>query len=105
MQKVLFGFFGVPTGYGLEWILTFASVANPSVQISVVKKDKPNTGGDFMISIEVEAIDELYRKAVSLDYKIHYPITNEPWGVRRFFVQDPNGVILNIVSHIQSSRS
>jgi hypothetical protein len=22
-----------------------------------------------------------------------------PWGVRRFFVRDPNGKILNILSH------
>ena len=30
---------------------------------------------------------------------IVYPLTDEPWGVRRFFVRDPNGVIVNVVSH------
>ena len=28
-----------------------------------------------------------------------YPLTEEPWGVRRFFVKDPNGVVLNVASH------
>jgi hypothetical protein len=28
-----------------------------------------------------------------------YPLTDEPWGVRRFFVRDPNGMIVNVVSH------
>lgn len=69
-RKFYSNFLGLQLVMDMEWILTFASVSNPSVQISVVKKDKPNTGGDFMISIEVEAIDELYRKAVSFDYKI-----------------------------------
>jgi uncharacterized glyoxalase superfamily protein PhnB len=26
-------------------------------------------------------------------------LTDEPWGVRRFFVTDPNGVVLNVMRH------
>jgi hypothetical protein len=26
-------------------------------------------------------------------------MTDEPWGVRRFFVRDPDGNVINIVSH------
>jgi hypothetical protein len=25
--------------------------------------------------------------------------TDEPWGVRRFFVKDPNSVVINVMSH------
>jgi len=25
-----------------------------------------------------------------------YPLTDEPWGVRRFFVADPKGVVMDI---------
>ena len=28
-----------------------------------------------------------------------YPLTDEPWGVRRFFTRDPNGVVVNVLSH------
>jgi uncharacterized glyoxalase superfamily protein PhnB len=28
-----------------------------------------------------------------------HPLTEEPWGVRRFFVRDPNGVVVNVVAH------
>jgi uncharacterized glyoxalase superfamily protein PhnB len=28
-----------------------------------------------------------------------HPLTDEPWGVRRFFVKDPNGVVLNVANH------
>ncbi len=90
----------------MEWIMTFASPSNPSAQISIVKKDKPNVADtDMTISIETEDIDSLYKNAVLLDYKIPYPITNESWGVRRFFVKDPNGIIINIMCHIQSNES
>ncbi len=31
--------------------------------------------------------------------KIEYPLTNEPWGVRRFFVKDPFDKLVNVLSH------
>lgn len=36
--------------------------------------------------------------------KIVYPLTNEPWGVRRFFVADPNGVVVNVMCHLPKSK-
>ena len=32
-------------------------------------------------------------------HEIVHPLTDEPWGVRRFFVRDPDGNVVNIVSH------
>jgi uncharacterized glyoxalase superfamily protein PhnB len=51
------------------------------------------------LSIEVDDVDSLHDAARSFGYEIVYPITNEPWGVRRFHVKDPNGVIINVMCH------
>ena len=37
-----------------------------------------------------------------LGYEIVHPLTDEPWGVRRFFVREPNGKVLNILSHARA---
>ena len=104
-RKFYSDFLGLKIVMDMEWILTFASVSNPTAQISIVKNDKPNVFvSDITISIEVNDIDALYKKAVALDYKIPYSITNEPWGVRRFFVKDPNNVIINIMFHLSPSK-
>jgi predicted enzyme related to lactoylglutathione lyase len=42
---------------------------------------------------------------VSQGRKIVYPLTDEPWGVRRFFVVDPNGAIINVLSHLTRHQS
>ena len=52
------------------------------------------------MSIEVDDVDAVYRKAVNAGYEIVYEIVNEPWGVRRFYVRDPAGKVLNILSHV-----
>ena len=39
------------------------------------------------------------RRPKRAGYEIVHPLTDEPWGVRRFFVRDPNGKVVNILSH------
>ncbi len=51
------------------------------------------------LSIEVDDVDAVHARAQALGHKIIYPLTDEPWGVRRFYVRDPAGKLLNILSH------
>lgn len=93
-------FIGLRLIMDMGWILTFGSVSNPDAQVSIIKKELPDKPGtDVAISFEVADIDGMYSKALALEYKIPYPIVTEEWGVRRFFVEDPNGVLLNIMNH------
>ena len=41
-------------------------------------------------------------QALELGYNIVHPLTDEPWGVRRFFVRDPDGKVVNVISHLGS---
>lgn len=52
-----------------------------------------------MVSIAVDDVDAAYEEAVRRGYEIVHPLTTESWGVRRFFVRDPAGNVLNIVRH------
>jgi predicted enzyme related to lactoylglutathione lyase len=93
-QEVL----GLDMAMDMGWIITFASPSNPTAQISVVasaNRDEPHAD----VSIEVADVDACHAVALRLGHSIVYPLTDEPWGVRRFFVRDPNGAIINVVSH------
>ncbi|MGC3859678.1 hypothetical protein ACPSM1_05750 [Micromonospora chersina] len=35
-------------------------------------------------------------RELQLRAEIDYPLTDEPWGLRRFFVRDPNGTVANV---------
>ena len=95
-------FLGLVLVMYMEWILTFASSTNQTAQLSIVKGDKSGKQNtDITLSIEVADIDNLYAKAKALDYEITYEIANELWGVRRFFVLDPNGVTINLMTHLK----
>src|SRR5699024_7349617 len=85
------GFLGLYIPMSRDEIVTFASPGNPTAQLSVMKQDDKFAPIHPDVSIEVEDVDEMYRKAEEQDVEIVYPIRNEPWGVRRFFAKDPNG--------------
>jgi predicted enzyme related to lactoylglutathione lyase len=94
-KQFYMGFLEMALVMDMEWILTFASKDNPSSQISILqfdKKGKLDNSATFL-SIEVSDIDKLYERAIKQNIEIVYPITDEPWGVRRFFVKEPNKFI------------
>jgi catechol 2,3-dioxygenase-like lactoylglutathione lyase family enzyme len=91
------GVIGLDGGDGLDWILFFGTHQR-EVQLSVMKLDvKAHLHPD--VSIEVDDVDEVHARAVAAGADIVYPLTDEEWGLRRFFVRDPDGAILNITQH------
>jgi catechol 2,3-dioxygenase-like lactoylglutathione lyase family enzyme len=88
---------GLGGGDGLDWILFFGT-DHPEVQLSVMKLDiKARIHPD--VSIEVDDVDAVYERARSSGAEIVYQITDEDWGLRRFFVRDPNGAVINVTEH------
>ena len=97
-RKFYTEFLGLELAMDMGWILTFVSPSNPTAQITLMQASTsavPNPN----LSIEVEDVDAVHAKAAELCLHIVYPLTTEPWGVRRFFVADPNGVVINVMSH------
>ncbi|WP_186754951.1 VOC family protein [Echinicola salinicaeni] len=94
-------YLGMELAMDMGWILTFASKENATAQISIFRNEsnKPLDNSAIFLSIEVSDIDNWYEKAKEQKIEIIYPITNEDWGVRRFFVKDPNGVTINLLMH------
>jgi catechol 2,3-dioxygenase-like lactoylglutathione lyase family enzyme len=92
------GVLGFEVAMDTEWIITFASPTNPTAQVSVMKRDA-TAPLDPDVSVEVADVNRVHAHALRRGDEIVYPLTDEPWGVRRFFVRDPNGVIINVLSH------
>ncbi len=80
------------------WVITFASDIPTMPQLSVASEGGSGTPVPD-ISIEVDDVDAVYEKVRFGGYVIVYDIQDEDWGVRRFYVRDPMGKILNILSH------
>ena len=89
---------GLQVAMDMGFIVTLVSPSNPTAQVSLMRDDDSSTILP-QISIEVADVDDVHSRAVSRGFNIVYPLTNEPWGIRRFFVTDPNGTVINVLCH------
>jgi uncharacterized glyoxalase superfamily protein PhnB len=80
------------------WIETYGLLGNENIQISFASQGGSNTPTPDL-SIEVDDIDEVFERMKSAGYTIEYGLADEPWGVRRFYVRDPFGKLINILAH------
>jgi uncharacterized glyoxalase superfamily protein PhnB len=51
------------------------------------------------LSVEVDDVDAAYAVMRDSGAEIVHPLQDEEWGVRRFFARDPNGRVVNVLSH------
>ena len=84
----------------LGWIVTFAAEGAVTPQLSVAREGGSGTSVPDL-SIEVDNFDEVRRRAVAAGFAIEYGPVVEPWGVRRFYVRDPFGRLVNILAHAE----
>jgi catechol 2,3-dioxygenase-like lactoylglutathione lyase family enzyme len=96
------GFLGFRVAMEQDGMLMFASPSVPTTQLIVAwpsptAMDPHVLGVD--VSIEVEDVDAAYADAHARELEIVRPLTDEPWGIRRFFVREPGGRTVNVASH------
>lgn len=80
------------------WIRTYGSQVRMSVQLSFATEGGSGTPVPDL-SIEVDDADVALQRMKAAGFAIEYGPVDEPWGVRRFFVRDPFGQLVNILSH------
>ncbi|MFF3349103.1 VOC family protein [Streptomyces sp. NPDC002779] len=97
-SREFYGLLGFEEVMNLGWIMTLASPSSPTAQVSVMTSDKTAPVTPDM-SIEVDDVEAAYAAMRDSGAEIVHPLQDEEWGVRRFFVRDPNGRVVNVVSH------
>lgn len=80
------------------WIVTFVSGAQAMTQVSIASEGGSGTPVPDL-SIEVDNLNEVLAKILNAGIALEYGPATEPWGVRRFYVRDPFGRLLNILAH------
>ena len=84
--------------FNLGWVARYES-PDGKAQLQLVTHDA-TAPEDSAISVAVgDDLDEAYAEAKRRGYEIVHPLTQEPWGVRRFFVRAPDGTVINVAGH------
>ena len=80
------------------WIRTYSGSTKMGVQVSFASQGGSGTPVPDL-SIEVDDLDEALRRVQKAKIPVEYGPASESWGVRRFYVRDPLGKLINILQH------
>nr|WP_030543461.1 VOC family protein [Streptomyces albus] len=97
-NREFYGLLGFEEVMDLGWIMTLASPSTPAAQVGFMTGDKTAPVTPDM-SVEVDDVDAAYAVMRDSGAEIVHPLQDEEWGVRRFFVRDPDGRVINVLSH------
>jgi catechol 2,3-dioxygenase-like lactoylglutathione lyase family enzyme len=82
-------------------VLDLQSPENPTAEVIVGAQEMQDPAPSFGVDLgEPAAVDAAHAEVVKRGLRVVYPIRDEPWGVRRFFVEDPGGTIVNVLAHL-----
>jgi len=82
-------------------VLNLESPDAPAAEVIVGAQEMQDARPSFGVDVgEPSAVDAAHAEALRRGLRVVYPLTDEPWGVRRFFVEDPGGTVINVLAHI-----
>lgn len=80
------------------WFRTYGSDEKMMVQVSFGAEGGSGTPVPDL-SIEVDDVQAALARFEAANVSIEYGPVSEPWGVRRFYVRDPFGRLINVLQH------
>jgi len=80
------------------WIATYGAKETMQVQISIASQGGSGTPTPDL-SIEVDDLEAALLRVGKMGIAIEYGPVDEPWGVRRFYIRDPFGKLINVLAH------
>ncbi|AKZ55972.1 Lactoylglutathione lyase [Streptomyces ambofaciens ATCC 23877] len=98
-SRDFYGLLGFEEVMNMGWVTTLASPANPTAQISFFTEERTAPVVPDL-SVEVEDVDAVYARVLAAGAEIVREPRDEEWGVRRFFVRDPGGRVVNVLTHL-----
>lgn len=78
------------------WIVFLADDGGRQLGLMTVDRTAPVNPD---VSVFVDDVDAAHRRAVAAGLEIVHPLSDEDWGVRRFFYRDGSGRVINVGMH------
>lgn len=97
-SREFYGLLGFEEVMNHGWIMTLASPDAATAQVSLMTEDRTAPVVPDL-SVEVDDVDAAYAAVRASGAEIVHPLQDEEWGVRRFFVRDPDGRVVNVLAH------
>lgn len=100
--------FGMGIVFEASWVVLLSSTTDGAICLGLMSADHPShppgpdvfDGRGMIMTLQVETVSDVYARLERSGVPIVHPLTDEPWGQRRFMTRDPSGVLVDVVEQI-----
>lgn len=101
--------FGFTPVFSSSWFILLQSPGKKSFFLAFMSDKHPSTppnpgvmkGDAAFLTLQVDDAKKVYDAMVKAGLKIFYHLKDEDWGQRRFAINDPNGMHIDVVEQIE----
>ncbi len=101
--------FGMHLVFEASWVTMLARAEGGSIALGLMTADHPSNppgpeefnGKGMIITFQVEDAAAERKRLQAAGVPITYGLAVELWGQRRFMVQDPSGILVDVVEQIE----
>ena len=94
-----------------DWYVHLQSIHDTTVNLAILKGDhatipvtKRAQASGILLNFEVEDVDLAYERAQKENLPILLSLRNEDFGQRHFITQDPEGVLIDVITPIPPAQ-
>lgn len=102
--------FGFRPLFAADWYVHLQASTDPGVNLALLQGDHetiPASGrgraAGILVNVEVKDVDAVYARLAAESLPIVQPLRDEEFGQRHFITQDPNGVLIDVITPIAPS--
>jgi len=101
--------FGFDVAFEASWFVLLTLPGDQPVSLAFMLPEHPSAppspaahqGDGSFLTLQVEDAAVEYARLIETGVSVALPLTDEPWGQRRFGVVDPAGMWLDVVEQIE----
>jgi uncharacterized glyoxalase superfamily protein PhnB len=100
---------GMRVVFEASWVVMLSHLETGSISLGLMSSDHPSSppgpeifdGRGVIFTLQVDDARLLSEKLVAAGVPLSYPLTDAPWGQRRFMVTEPSGILVDVVQQIE----
>jgi uncharacterized glyoxalase superfamily protein PhnB len=101
--------FGLHVVFEASWVVMLSHTEAGSISVGLMSSEHPSSppgpetfaGRGMLLTLQVDDARALHARLATDGVPITYPLTDAPWGQRRFMVTDPSGIVVDVVQQIE----
>ena len=99
---------GMEIVFRAAWVVMLARPGEEGIRLGLMSSDHPSSppgpetfdGRGMIVTVQVDDAAAWHGRLRSAGVAIGHPLTDAPWGQRRFMVEDPSGIRVDVVEQI-----